>query len=182
MNAFDTALQITLGFEGGFSDHSADTGGRTNFGVTEKVYRRWREHEGKRFRPIEEITRAEVRAIYHAWYWVQGRCDELPYPLALAHFDACVNHGPLNAAKILQAALGVRKDGKIGPVTLTAVSDSGPSFLDDVLFARLEFYYQIVRRNQSQSVFLLGWLRRTLRLREQVEQAPSPTPQIQAVA
>ena len=36
---FDNAFSLLLGHEGGFSDHPADPGGKTRYGVTEAVAR-----------------------------------------------------------------------------------------------------------------------------------------------
>ena len=36
--AFESSLPFILRWEGGFVDHPADPGGRTNKGVTQKVY------------------------------------------------------------------------------------------------------------------------------------------------
>ena len=35
--AFERALAELLGLEGGYSDHAADRGGRTNWGVTDRM-------------------------------------------------------------------------------------------------------------------------------------------------
>jgi len=184
--SFDSALKLTLGFEGGFSDDPDDLGGRTNFGITQKTYRAWRKFKGQAPQDVSEITRQEVHDIYHEWYWIAGHCQSLPHQIGMAHFDACVNHGTHNAARILQSAIGVRVDGKIGGVTLSAVqasvvTDGTAELLSALLFARLEFYDRIVRRNASQGKFLLGWLGRVLTLRRDLQLVqPDPTPHLRA--
>ncbi len=60
------------------------------------------------------------------------------WPLAVVHFDACVNLGNFKISKgkrhyhyranrILQRALGVTEDGLIGPVTLYRQGQAGAS-------------------------------------------------------
>jgi lysozyme family protein len=44
--AFEAALPFVLRWEGGFVDHPNDPGGRTNQGVTQKVYDDWRRRQG----------------------------------------------------------------------------------------------------------------------------------------
>lgn len=58
--------------------------------------------------------------IYHRDYWEPIKGDDLPPRLAVAVFDAAVNHGVMASAKLLQKVLGVKQDGQIGPVTLAA--------------------------------------------------------------
>lgn len=40
--AFRTALEFALRWEGGYINHPADKGGETNFGVTSAVYKHYR--------------------------------------------------------------------------------------------------------------------------------------------
>ena len=55
-----------------------------------------------------------VEKIYKNQYWDAMSCDNFPFAVAFQLFDAAVNHGLLNARKILQRALGVKDDGVIG--------------------------------------------------------------------
>ena len=102
-----------------------------------------------------------VKSIYHLDYWVAGKCDALPWPASMAHFDACVNHGIRNASKLLQRAAGVQDDGKIGPKTLAAVDKADPvELVNGMLWKRLAFYEAIVLHRPKMKVFLLAWLSR----------------------
>jgi len=49
-SAFETALPFVLRWEGGFVDHPADPGGRTNRGVTQRTYDAWRQSWADRSR------------------------------------------------------------------------------------------------------------------------------------
>jgi lysozyme family protein len=75
-----------------------------------------------------------VGEIYWRKHWQAGRCERMPWPVNLAHFDACVNTGLRQAAKFLQRAVDAEDDGRIGPLTLRAM----------------------VERDRSQRVFLKG--------------------------
>jgi lysozyme family protein len=164
VSGFAQALPFVLAREGGYVDHPLDKGGPTNFGVTQATFDRWLASKGKPPRPVKEITDEEVAAVYHADYWLASKCDALPWPASLAHFDAAVNHGPLRAAYMLQEALGVEADGKIGPKTLAAAAAIHPSELvDRLLWIRVKFYQAISKGDQL--VFLRGWLARVLELR-----------------
>lgn len=159
---FTRALRLLLGHEGTLSDHAADRGGRTNFGITQATYDDWRRRQKKATRPVDEIGATEVRAIYKADYWDAVRGDDLPWHLAYPSFDAAVNSGPVRARQWLQKGLGVTVDGDIGPITLGAAEASSRDAAVAVVRARGDFIVDLVRRDPTQMVFLRGWIRRLL--------------------
>ncbi|MGE0053153.1 MAG: TIGR02594 family protein [Hyphomicrobium sp.] len=129
---FAAALAHVLEMEGGFSNDPYDPGGPTNRGITLEVFARYRGvalETSSRAGLIEELKRISddaVAEIYHTRYWQPGCCGILPPPLALFHFDACVNHGVAGAARLLQRAVDVDVDGEIGLRTLAAVGARQP--------------------------------------------------------
>lgn len=167
MSGFMQALPFVLEMEGGFVDHPADPGGATNCGVTQATYDRWRQSQGAPARTVREITPAEVQAIYHRDYWLAGKCDGLPWPVSLCHFDACVNHGVRAATKLLQRAAGVADDGVHGPRTQAAIEAAGLTTLYARWYAaRLRLYYDICQGRPASRTFLLGWVRRMVHLHD----------------
>ena len=62
-DAFTAALKETLKHEGGYVNHPDDPGGRTNLGVTQRVWEAW---TGKR------ATEASMRAREHRARWKRG--------------------------------------------------------------------------------------------------------------
>lgn len=161
----DTAWQWILSAEGGEVDDPDDRGGHTRYGISANAY------------PDEDIanlTEARARHLYERDYWCKGHCPEMPARIALAHFDACVNHGVGRANRLLQKALGVRVDGLIGPVTLGAVRKAARErLLVQMLGRRAMFYAAIVRNDSSQAKYLRGWLLRTYRLQSYLYQEVS---------
>lgn len=115
---FEACLKETLSHEGGWSDHKDDPGGATMKGVTLDTYRRWR--PGATKAQLRAITDAEVAAIYRKDYWDAVNADDLPAGLDLVAFDGAVNSGPSRGAKWLQAGVGAKQDGKVGPATIAA--------------------------------------------------------------
>lgn len=162
MTPIDRALAITLAYEGGVSDHAADRGGLTKWGVTQAVYDRWRAKTGQPARPVTEMGEPEMRAIYLDDYWRPARCDELPEELALVVFDMAVNSGVDRAVRALQRVLRVTVDGVAGPETISAAHEAGPTVALAFLKARAALYRDIVRDDPSQVVFLAGWVNRLL--------------------
>lgn len=169
----DAALQFTLQWEGGYVNHPADPGGATNKGVIQSTYDTFRKNQGLPTQSVRAITDAEVHAIYKSMYWQAARCDALPWPLCAAHFDAAVNTGTRQAAKLLQRALGVADDGLIGKGTLAAAAAADPlEAAEAAADRRQDFYNSLVRNKPSLGVFLKGWTRRVSALKVFVGAAP----------
>lgn len=155
---FAKALAHVLQHEGGYVDHPDDPGGPTHFGITLATLQDWR---GRKVTPcdVQALTREEASAIYRALYWDSCRCDELPGPVAFIVFDAAVNHGVAGAIRLLQQALGVGVDGRIGPVTLGAAMSAEPVALVTEIAARRMVLYAGLPHFRS---FGLGWSRRLM--------------------
>lgn len=178
MAGFSQAVSVVFGAEGGLADNPADRGGRTNMGITAETWRLWLESKGQPHRPVDTCTPAEAEAIYHEWYWTRAKCDALPWPLSLVHFDGAVNHGVLSEAKLLQRSLDVATDGIIGPVTLAAAGQGEPrARAEDLLWTRLNKYRRILHSDASQRVFAAGWIKRMEDLRATVV-GKRPVPRI----
>lgn len=169
MSAFDQALKFVLRWEGGFVDHPADPGGRTNRGVTQKVYDDWRQRKGLPRRDVRLLETAELSSIYSGNYWLPPRCDLLRTPLDLVQFDTAVNMGVGRAVRFLQASAGCGIDGDFGPGTQRAVAqcDTG-TLLGDYCQRRETYYRTLVQKNHKLSIFLKGWLNRLNALRKEV--------------
>lgn len=159
--AFLRALEKTLAFEGGYVNNPLDSGGATNYGITQKTYDGWRTTTGQPQRPVDDIGDIEVQAIYLENYWTPCHCDDLPEPLSHLVFDMAVNCGPWNAKLSLQQAVSVRQDGVIGPATVQAVNAT-PNVALKFLKRRGAYVSEIVQSRPMQAVFLPGWLNRIL--------------------
>jgi lysozyme family protein len=72
-----------------------------------------------------------------------------------------VNVGVVNAAKMLQDAVTVVGDGRIGPLTLHALDLADPQKVLEDLRAEAENYYDtLTAKNPNLAVYRAGWLRR----------------------
>ena len=153
---FSNALRHVLRHEGGWSDHPKDPGGATMKGVTLLVYRR---HFGadKGKNDLRQITEAQLEQVYRSGYWDKCHCDELPTGIDYVVFDAAVNSGPGRGAKWLQAAIGAKQDGGIGPNTLAKINAQNTiQITDDMCDYRLNFLKSL----SNWSTFGGGWGRR----------------------
>lgn len=160
ISIFEKSLQHLLKMEGGYVDHPRDPGGRTNLGVTQRV---WEDYTGK---PANEavmrgLTVAKVAPLYKARYWDAVQCDALPPALAHCVFDFAVNAGPARSARYLQKLANASADGKIGPATLRAVQAYVTSHgLADTVRAFQNLRRTYYRQLGTFDVFGRGWLRR----------------------
>ena len=168
MQDLDEALEYLLAEEGGWSNHPADRGGATMYGVTQATYNAWLKAKAKAPASVRNITQAEARELYRQEYWNASGCDRLPWPISYITFDAAVNSGSSRSLKWTQAGLGLVPDGTIGPKTIAAAqavvaSGDGKRILA-ILDQRITFLARLVQSKPSQSAFLLGWWRRTSRV------------------
>lgn len=166
MARFDDCLQIIFQLEGGYSNAPGDSGGATQYGVTQATYSAWRQANGLLDQNVKYITYLEAANIYFGQYWKPTKCDKLPLPVDLVVFDTAVNAGVSRAAKMLQTDIGVTADGVVGPATLTVVITlDAKQLAKRYLDAREAFYREIVEKDSSQQKFLHGWINRVNYLR-----------------
>ena len=151
---FDQAFDILIAHEGGFAHRpfSEDPGGATMYGVTEAVARE-NGYTGR----MQDFTLDWAKRIYREKFWDKCRCDEMPAEIRYPLFDGAVNSGPGQSVKWLQAAVGVKADGAIGPVTMQSVSNAHPVWLaKQMLGKRLRFMTELKNWTANSR----GWARR----------------------
>lgn len=149
---FETAFDLLITHEGGFSNHPDDPGGATMYGVTEKVARA---HGFIGY--MGDLTLDFAKSVYRKDYWDACQCEVMPDPIRYPLFDAAVNSGPSQSIKWLQAAAGVKADGKIGPITRSAVINLNPYALAQAMIGRrLRFMTEL----KNWPSFSKGWARR----------------------
>jgi lysozyme family protein len=161
------ALARVLVHEGGYVDHPADPGGKTNKGVTQRVYDAYRARRSLAKRSVKAITDDELQQIYRQQYWDVIKGNDLPAGVDYAVFDGAVNSGPRQAVKWLQRALGFTGkavDGVVGNVTLNAIAQESDH---DALIARITDRREtFLRALKTWPVFGRGWLKRIRNVEE----------------
>jgi lysozyme family protein len=160
MNMFNKAFDRVIGHEGGFTDDPDDrgnwTGGAigvgelkgTKFGLSAMTY------------PdvdIKNLTVEQAKVIYKRDWWDKIGLDKMRPAMQYQFFDAAINHGTHNAAKMLQRAVDAFPDGIIGPNTMANIKATD---LNDLLMLflaeRIEFYTNI----KTFDKYGKGWTRR----------------------
>lgn len=161
--------------EGGYEDDPTDRGGKTKYGVTEKVARINGYTGGMKDLPIEFAQDLYVDQYYFAprFNLVYDVCPSLGEECV----DSGINMGQKWPSLWLQQLLNafnrnqkdyedIGEDGRIGPATVGALkayySKRGGDGLK-VLFNAMNSlqtarYFDIVRANPSQERFFYGWL------------------------
>ena len=150
------SFEFMLQSEGGYVNHPQDPGGRTNLGVTQRVWEEWVGRESNE-KEMRSLTPAMVAPLYKRKFWDTCKCDELPAGVDYLVFDFAVNAGPGRSAKILQTAVGTTPDGAIGPKTLAAVRAQDPAALIDKFSDAKEAFYRSLPTFET---FGKGWLNR----------------------
>ena len=149
---FNEFINRVLKHEGGYVNNPKDPGGETHWGITKQTAREYG-FKGD----MRQLTREQAIGIYKRAFWERYQCEKLPLALSFQFFDAAINHGYGNAARMLQRAVGAADDGVIGAVTLGAVAKFEEQ---DLLLRfnaeRLRFYAKLTAFN----TFGRGWIRR----------------------
>lgn len=171
----ESLVDAVLDREGGYTNHPADRGGETNFGITVAVARA-HGYAGD----MRHLPRATAAALYRRLYWQRPGYDRVATraPLIAAElFDTGINMGPGVATGFLQRALNalncagtdypdIAVDTRIGPRTLAALD----AFLrhrgaagERVLLKAIEAlqgerYLHLAESRPANEAFLYGWL------------------------
>lgn len=160
MDAFVAAVNYTIDTLEGGGRLTRDTGGATRFGISKR---------GNPDVDVENLTRDDAVRLYHERYWLPARCDQLPAALALQFFVAYVNMPPKVAVRLLQAALGVEQDGRIGPLTIGAAREFLPRSELRARFSRacLEYYIALAENRPVYRPYRHGWIGRVCRVADE---------------
>ena len=167
-----------LRVEGGYVNDPADSGGATNFGITEDVARAFG-YTGD----MRDLTRDQAFDIYARRYWDAVRGDDLAAlspAVAFEVVDTGVNMGPARAVSFLQRALTVfnvggrlyddmKVDGLAGPVTVNALEDYLAARSEAALLKALNClqgaaYIELAERREKDERFVYGWIQQRVKL------------------
>ena len=174
MPNLEDALRFTLAWEGGYNLVPGDSGGATNYGITQGIYDSWRAGQNLPKQGVENLTLLGATTIYDTLYWTASRAKWMAVPLSLVVFDTAVNFGVGGAITRLAQALG------LGPTTVwtdeisAKVHDADPAAIAArIVQLRIAHRYNRVSQKPSQKVFLQGWLNRDCALAREMQKSVS---------
>lgn len=136
---FEVCVTKVFKDEGGYSNDPADSGGKTNFGITQK----------ETSIDVKTITMSQAKDIYKKKYWDALDCDNLPNGVDYTVFDYGVNSGVGRSSKVLKSFKGLEPTKAI-----VAINNERQTFLNNLA----------VRRPKDQK-FLKGWTARVSRVK-----------------
>lgn len=161
-SSYDAALARLLAHEGGYTNHPADPGGPTNYGITIVDYRKYVKPDATAA-DVRAMKLDEAKAIYRAKYWDAQRCDALPAGVDYAVFDYGVNSGIGRSGKVLRRVLRLPDSTSVvNDAVITAVGASDAKVLIAAICdERLRFLQAL----KTWPVFGAGWGRRVAEVR-----------------
>ena len=168
----DEVINHILKKEGGYVDDKDDSGGVTNYGITQKS---WNEYPSKLktlSTRVKNISKEDAYA-YYIWRFHKKKIPLLPQELWLPVFDFEVNAGR-NAIECLQKIINdynqtlqtdLKVDGIIGEKTKNLIDE-----IDDLAFeivrqytqSRIGYYFHICWVTPNKYKFLRGWVNRAM--------------------
>jgi len=159
--AFKTALQFTLRWEGG-AGHPDDLAGTVYRGISQASYDTYRKRKNLALQPVGKVTEAEVENLYFEDYWLASKADLMCLPLAVVHFDTAVNFSVRSSIRFLQETIGgLTADGNFGPRSAAALQgNNNAEIAKKYCQNRINYRHERVKQNSTQQKFLQGWLRR----------------------
>jgi lysozyme family protein len=161
-SSYDAALARLLVHEGGYTNHPADPGGPTNYGITLFDYRKYVKPDATAA-DVRAMKLDEAKAIYRAKYWDAQRCDELSAGVDYAVFDYGVNSGIGRSGKVLRRALKLPDSASVvnDAVVAAARASDAKVLIAAICDERLRFLQSL----KTWPVFGAGWGRRVAEVR-----------------
>lgn len=158
-------VPFILKWEGGFVNDPYDLGGITNKGVCFKTYKLYRIRRGLPAPSIGDLIRLsdeEFTDILKTMYWDACKADFIEsQSVANAIVDWAWHSGTATAVKEVQKVLGVKADGIIGKITLSAINSHSPlPLFGQIQTARKDFLKRICKARPANQKFMRGWLNR----------------------
>ena len=137
---FQKAIKYLFKLEGGYSNNKYDKGGETNYGITQKTYSAYLKKQNIQNKTVRTITKEEATKIYYEEYWLLSGANKITdFKLAYLLFDSSVNHGVSCSKRMYK---------------------NSQADFNKFINLRREKYYSIIKNNQTQKIFLKGWLNR----------------------
>jgi lysozyme family protein len=170
MDSFASAFQRTNGIEGGYSDNPDDTGGKTKWGITEKLARRYG-YVGD----MRELPLLEAQRIAKLEFWDAMNLDKVvlvSYPIAEEMYDTRFNTGQCFLQRCLnkfnrrgKLYPDLKEDGRIGDVTIGTLKlylGSRGKSAESVMLRALNslqgaYYFNITDTREVNEEFVFGW-------------------------
>jgi lysozyme family protein len=160
---FDDIITGILAREGGdtYTNVPGDSGGPTKYGITLKTLQAWRGNKFTTSDDVKNLTEHEARSIYMQSYIVGPGYASITNPSLVEELiDSGVQHGVTTTIRMLQRAVKVNDDGKLGPQTLAVVNSMSKSKAVVLFLGQRAHYYAKCLSQPHNLKFAAGWFNR----------------------
>ena len=160
---FDSVIEDSFRFEGGYSNNKFDRGGKTKYGITEVFMEQYKRAlpEGK-VKPIEELTKEDAYKLYFAM-WNNKKLGLIrDKALAFVLNDYMINSSEWEVAKRVQRILNsngenLKVDGIFGEKTLESIHRTDKKWLiEQILIDRYRNYRENVKDDYKQMLLKIS--------------------------
>lgn len=175
---FENAFKYILDVEGGYTDFNPATGDpRTNLGIIQSEYDKYRSSKGLDRQSVSNITTDEAKEIYFINYWIPAKADRLYSSLpktAITIFDFAVNSGLGGASSVVSKTLGIPST-RFDDSMLNSLVEAGEQMGDeklskDLVQRRFVHYDEIIANKPQLAVYKKGWHNRLGKLENMINQ------------
>lgn len=167
---FFEAFDYTLKNEGEFSNHPADHGGPTRWGIIQSEYSKYIGHPAS-IGEMKNLPVEHAKDIYRKNYWVPLSLDKIEsIEIAIAIFDRAVLNGLTGCSRLVRQALGELENGQANfDSQIDIINMTAPTAFVMRLADACEYQHRArVSAHPDQRVFLKGWLNRVNRMRREL--------------
>lgn len=165
MADYESAIDFTLRWEGGYVNDPDDSGGETYRGISRvhnpnwsgwKIIDQRNPFEGQIYHDLED----DIKSFFRIHYWDRIKAGNICNDKIAAYvFDWYVHSGN-NATKVIQRIVGTTQDGILGNQTIRAINNFNGALYEPLRMARISYYKSIVKNKPAKAKSLNGWLNR----------------------
>ena len=175
---FLEATEEIKDIEGGYSNHPADPGGKTKYGITERLARAYG-YTGE----MRALSWEKARDIYYQEYWIKNKYNQIiNRKIAKEVFEQAINlpYIEVNGRFVLKANYHLQKaynfvsdnqitvDGLVGPQTIEAVNSCSRviPFFNMLNGLQAKHYLDVVDSNPKLKAFIVGWFNKRIEIKK----------------
>lgn len=140
---FDKIMEFIFKWEGWHSDIPGDAGGKTVWGITERVYP---EEFPALWDMSKEDSKVRAKFLFRRDYWDKINGDDLPNGVDALVMDTCVNMGKFFALQLKPLSLSDGIMERLNRYTNIAAQGNNIKFLRG-WFRRVYDLYQFIKLN-----------------------------------
>jgi lysozyme family protein len=160
--SYPAAIKNVLAHEGGYTNHPADPGGPTNWGITIFDARKYWKTSASAA-DVKVMPLSVAQDIYDKHYWDPQRCDDLPAGLDYSMFDYGVNSGIGRSGKVLRRLLGL--SDKTSAITQEVIDAVNKRDVVALIKALNDERLRFLKGLKTWPTFRGGWGRRVSEVR-----------------